>query len=146
MFKSNILWYTIRICSCRSQKVLTLASTLTPCYWRLGGTDADFLIFGDETDKRSLNFSTVQKLPQSTGGFNLERAGNNDVAKIDLQNNAYSSPLNVSGDTAINRIQLLDRSRRDVGIDKDYTNFTMSGEKLVHQIIFNPGNDFKWVC
>ena len=85
----------------RSEKVKTLASALTPCYLRVGGTDADFLIFDD--------------------GMGRKR-------DTDIWNSTYTTSKFIREVLSHMYPRSRSRFKRDIGLDRDYTNFTMSGE------------------
>ena len=120
----------------RSKAVQLLASALSPCYLRMGGTDADFLIFKENSSSRTKEQSTDREIT-----FPFRSPASNQSLHKDwkLKENRNIKPnTDINASSVRSKIKyrkpngtLNNRSKRDVGYygneKKDLTNFTMSG-------------------
>lgn len=121
-FKEDFIFYY----TCSSSKVHTLASALSPCYLRVGGTEADFLIFSNDDTSSDTSTSNEGQTPLK-------------YMKYSQSQEALNSSNDKTSRDAIQTLMGFDlenqrienqRFRRDIGLPlekKDLTNFTMSG-------------------
>ncbi|XP_052773715.1 heparanase-like isoform X2 [Mya arenaria] len=118
-----------------SPTVQLLALALSPCYLRMGGTDADFLSFQPDNTNHLYGTSLSQSSNQNDSQYHKyssssilnENMDKNHVTTLHTQNITRDEPLR--------------RSKRDIGFygdeKKDLTNFTMSPEFFdeIHQFV-----------
>ncbi|KAH3788144.1 heparanase-like isoform X2 [Dreissena polymorpha] len=118
----------------RSPLVKLLASALGPCYLRMGGTDADFLIFKEKDD--SLSSAKPSYLKSQYNNIRVQDA-------IDIYKNNSTRVKRRSGHLDQNGPNINDF---DVGYDykKDLTNFTMTGQFFdeAYEFVSSVGWDF----
>lgn len=110
----------------------TLATALFPCYLRIGGTDADFLIFDTNATRSRAKIKPGFWGERQQDGLEERKINSSFFNKSTSLEYQHRTPLLVDHDfVGVDKEQ---RFRRDIGypenIDKDYTNFTMSGKGI----------------
>lgn len=116
-----------------------MATALFPCYLRIGGTDADFLIFDTNATTSRATIKPGLWDERQQGGQEERKRNSRFLNKSTSLEYQHQTPLLVNHDfVGVDKGQ---RFRRDIGypenIDKDYTNFTMSGKGILMKQSYN---------